>query len=330
MIASDAGLDQVNGVATTLRQTIDVLESDGHVVQFVSPKDFPNFAFPLYPDVRLPLSTLRLGKMIESFAPDALHIAVEGPLGLTARNYCVGRNIPFTTAYHTDFPSYLATMAHIPKKLSWRYLRWFHRASSSVLVSTQSIADELHEQNIMHTTEWTRGVDLTQFYPVSRLPNPRPIFLYVGRISREKNIEAFLSTKLPFECEYHIVGDGPLLNELKARFPEAMFHGKASGKALADHYRCADVFVFPSRSDTFGLVMIEAMACGVPVAAYPVKGPVDVVGRGGVLDNNLGRAMEDALSLPTQEALRQASQFTWRRATDQFIAALTPITNIAD
>lgn len=326
LIVSDAWGEQVNGVVTTLRQTMIELQRLGHEVEIIGPQDFFSLPMPFYREIRVPITTRGLSRRIEQFKPDAIHIAVEGRLGLATRRYCLRRGIPFTTAYHTDFPKYLKAHFGISPRVTWRFIRWFHGRSSAVLASTSAIQDELTHHGIAHVVEWTRGVSREFTYQEDRTPNDVCRLLYVGRVSREKNIEAFLNLKLDFPHEKHVVGDGPCLERLRAiAGPEVIFHGKQRGVALADHYRSADVFVFPSRSDTFGLVMIEAMACGTPIAAYPVQGPIDVVGEGGSLNADLALAVIEARKVSTQNVLRAARPYTWESATQQFVAALRPI-----
>lgn len=299
----------------------------GHDVLAVTPDRFRTVACPTYPEIRLAMGARRAaGAMIEAFRPDAVHIATEGPLGHAARAWCLRRGIPFTTAYHTRFPEYVQARFAVP--LAWTYaiLRRFHRPSSAVMVSTQSIEDELARHGFRHIRRWTRGVDLATFRPRDKAPVPaRPVMLYVGRVAVEKNIQAFLDLDVP--GTKRVVGDGPMLDSLRRRYPQVQFVGARTGEDLAQHYADADVFVFPSRTDTFGLVLLEALASGVPVAAYPVPGPLDVIdGSGvGVLDDDLGRAVRGALSISPADCRAYAARFSWRHSAEQFLANLHPI-----
>ncbi|MEQ8166629.1 MAG: glycosyltransferase family 1 protein, partial [Alphaproteobacteria bacterium] len=284
---------------------------------------------PTYSEIRVPLPSLRVVQdMIADFAPDHIHIATEGPLGLAARTLCVTRNLAFTTSYHTRFPEYLAARLPVPVEWSYGYLRWFHAAAAATMVPTPSVLKYLRRRFFRHLAVWSRGVDLSAFSPGPRamfagLPGPH--LLYVGRVAIEKNIEAFL--ELEHRGTKIVVGDGPERGALMHRFPDVVFTGQLTGGVLRDAYRSADVFVFPSRTDTFGNVMLESMACGTPVAAYPVMGPIDVIGagRGGALDENLALAVQRALSIPRSEAISRAGEFTWEAAADQFARRLAPI-----
>ncbi len=266
----------------------------------------------------------RVGARIKAFAPDAIHIATEGPLGLAANRYCRSRGVAFTTSYHTRFPEYVHARCRLPLGLSYAFLRWFHGAAHRVMVATRTIEDALTERGFTNIGRWTRGVDTTQFRPVdNRLLNlPGPILLYTGRVAVEKNIEAFLA--LPNAGTKVVVGDGPQRAGLQRRFPDAVFVGMRHGDDLARHVASADVFVFPSRTDTFGLVLLEALACGVPVAAYPVPGPLDVVGETdvGVLNEDLSAAVGGALLLDRNACRRFAEARSWDVSVDQFLGNL--------
>jgi len=262
------------------------------------------------------------------FAPDHIHIATEGPLGLAARTLCVTRGLAFTTSYHTRFPEYLAARLPVPVEWSYGYLRWFHAAAAATMVPTPSVLKYLRRRFFRHLSLWSRGVDLSTFSPgpgamFAGLPGPR--LLYVGRVAVEKNIEAFLEIDHP--GTKIVVGDGPERGALMQRYPDVVFTGQLTGGTLRDAYRSADVFVFPSRTDTFGNVMLESMACGTPVAAYPVMGPIDVIGRGkgGALDEDLAVAVQRALRIPRADAIGRARDFTWEAAADQFSRRLAPI-----
>ena len=329
-LVTDAWTPQVNGVVRTLQSTVTLLRQRGHEVMVISPDQFRSFPCPTYPEIRLALAGRRIiGRRLASFAPDAVHIATEGPLGWAARGWCKAKRRPFTTAYHTQFPEYLARRTGLAARWFWPFIRRFHRSSSAIMVATGTIRAQLLEQRLFKVRPWTRGVDIAQFAPDHPPPDlyfslPRPIQLYVGRVAVEKNIEAFLGTSHPGSKV--VVGDGPALAELRGRFPETHFLGALSGEALAACYAGADVFVFPSRTDTFGLVMIEALACGTPVAAYPVAGPLDVLDRkSGVMDEDLETAIAGALALDREDCLAHGCSFSWDKSVDQFLANLAPV-----
>jgi glycosyltransferase involved in cell wall biosynthesis len=328
LIVTDAWSPQVNGVVRTLQTVRAELEREGCQVEVISPDLFRSIPCPTYSEIRLALTTRRaVGARIEAFAPDALHIATEGPLGLAARGWALQRGYRFTTAYHTQFPDYVAQRTKLPASLFWRYIRWFHRPSHAILVSTPTMAALLADRRLPHTAPWGRGVDLSLFRPdLPRHPAfeglDGPVQLYVGRVAVEKNIEAFLES--PHPGAKVVVGDGPALEGLKRRFPDAHFLGSLRGAPLASAYASADVFVFPSRTDTFGLVMIEALACGTPVAAYPVPGPLDVLtGETGAMDTDLTRATATALDKDPARCAAYAQGFTWAASARQFREALT-------
>lgn len=329
LIASDAWIPQMNGVVRTLCATRDALIARGHHVEMLTPDCFSSLPCPTYPEIRLALTTPgKVARMITGFAPDAIHIATEGPLGLWVRRWCVRNSRRFTTAYHTQFPDYVAARTGLAPAFLWRYIRWFHRPADHVLTATASIRDELRAHGIDHLAHWGRGVDGTLFHP-SHAPHPalvhlpRPIMLYVGRVAVEKNIGAFLDTA--HSGSKIVVGDGPALDGLRSAYGDVHFLGSLSGGALAAAYCGADVFVFPSRTDTFGLVIIEAMACGTPVAAFPVTGPRDIVtAASGALDDDLNVAISLALQCDRGAVATQGADHNWGRATDQFLAALVP------
>ncbi|SNS18465.1 Glycosyltransferase involved in cell wall bisynthesis [Sphingomonas laterariae] len=329
VIVTDAWVPQVNGVVRTLQSIAAELGVMGHDVAFVAPDRFRSMPCPTYPEIRLALAFAdRVGRIIADHAPDAVHIATEGPLGLAARRWCLRQSVEFTTAYHTQFPDYVARRTGVPAAWIWRYIRWFHAPSSAVLASTPTIRRVLEAHGLANVRHWGRGVDLALFRPDAIVPPtfdrlPRPIMLYVGRVAVEKNIEAFLAVDRP--GSKIVVGDGPLLAELKRKHPAVAFLGALSGEALAGVYAGADVFVFPSRTDTFGLVMIEALACGTPVAAFPVTGPVDVLDpRSGAMAEDLGDAIAAALMLDRADAAAYGCSFGWRASAQQFLAALVP------
>lgn len=326
-IVTDAWHPQVNGVVRTLSKTCEILRSWGHDVSLISPDQYVSVPAPSYPEIRLALTLPGVvGRRLKAIAPDAVHIATEGPLGFAARRYCVKNDVAFTTAYHTQFPDYLARRTHLPAHFFWRYIRWFHRPSQNIMVATETIRRQLRQQDLPHLSHWSRGVDLDCFSP--QAPRPAeyaelkgPILLYVGRVAVEKNIEAFL------ECDYPgtkvVVGDGPARANLEARYPEAKFMGKRVGRELAGFYAHADVFVFPSKTDTFGLVMIEALACGTPVAAYRVPGPLDIIEEHvGALGDNLARAIDAARYCDRRDCARFGATYSWEAASEQFLSGL--------
>lgn len=320
-IVTDAWKPQVNGVVTTLICTARSLEEFGHEVEVFSPLDFRTLPLLSYPEVRLAWRPYkRLSKAIEAFGPDCIHIATEGSLGIAARRYCRRNRLAFTTAYHTQFPQYIRARAPIPISTSYAFLRMFHSAAARTLVATQSQQDELEKHGFKNIVRWGRGVATDLFRPGDKqlLGFPRPIWVYVGRIAVEKGLEDFLSLDLP--GTKYLIGDGPDRHDLELKWPEAVFAGYKFGEELAANIAACDVFVFPSRTDTFGLVMIEAMACGLPVAAYPVTGPVNVVENGvtGVLDEDLKTAAMAALSLDPADCVAHARTLSWPNATRQF------------
>ena len=326
-IVTDAWEPQVNGVVTTLRATIRELQVAGVEVLRVSPERFRSMPCPSYPEIRLALfADAAVAADLDAFDPDAIHIATEGPLGHAARAWCLAQQRRFTTSFHTRFPEYLRARWPIPLALSYAYLRRFHAAASRTLVSTVGLRAELGARGFQHLALWQRGVDTTLFRPAprARARAEDRCFAFVGRVAVEKNVEAFLSLALP--GQHWVIGDGPARPELEARFPAARFFGILRGEALARTLASADVFVFPSRSDTFGLVMLEAMACGVPVAAYPVRGPLDVVEDGvtGALDEDLRAAVDRALALRPQDCRAFAETRSWAASTQQFLDALVP------
>ncbi len=328
-IVTDAWSPQVNGVVRTLQSVRAELERIGHHVSVFSPDQFPSLPCPTYPEIRLALTTRNgLGRRIEASAPDYIHIATEGPLGHAARGWCIAQGYAFTTAYHTQFPDYAAKRTGLPASWFWHVIRRFHAPSSGVMTSTGSIRRELEAHGVTHLRHWGRGVDLENFTPQAPPPAdfsalPRPIQLYVGRVAVEKNIEAFLASNHPGSKV--IVGDGPARAALEARYPGAHFLGPLFGADLAGAYAGADVFVFPSKTDTFGLVMIEALACGTPVAAYPVTGPVDVVNEEvAALDDDLESAIAAALTRDREACAAYAAQFTWEASARQFLDILVP------
>jgi glycosyltransferase involved in cell wall biosynthesis len=328
LIVTDAWKPQVNGVVRTLTETVRELESIGHIVELITPLSFTTLPCPTYPDIRLSLFPgSRLARMIRTFQPDAIHIATEGPLGLATRRYCLKQNKAFTTAYHTRFPEYIQARTRLPLAISYAWMRWFHQPSSAVMAPTGSIVDALAQRGFRNVVLWSRGVDTTLFTPGPRErleESMPPRFVYIGRVAVEKNIEAFLKLDLP--GSKWVVGDGPLLPRLKKTYPGVFFAGVLPQQELARFYRAADVFVFPSLTDTFGLVLLEAMACGTPVAAFPVAGPLDVVGNSpaGVLDPDLKTACLKAMTLDRTQVRHYAEGFSWASAARQFALHLHP------
>lgn len=340
-IATDAWFPQVNGVVRTLAATVAELDRRGFEVELITPERFRTFPLPSYPSLRIAIAPrFSARRLLQAFAPDVVHIPTEGPIGWSARGWCLDHGVPFTTAFHTRFPDYAAVRTGLSSECFWPILRRFHRDSRAVLVATPSLAQELAERGISHTQRWSRGIDQWIFRPDGpRHPAmadlPGPILLNVGRVAPEKNLEAFLELDCPGTKV--VVGDGPAMAGLQARYPQARFLGAMSGEELASAYRAADVFVFPSLTDTFGLVVIEALACGLPVAGFPVSGPLDILGRAGCgwddespravgcLDADLGWAVSEALGLKRRDAATFARRFTWEAATDQFVAAIAQV-----
>jgi glycosyltransferase involved in cell wall biosynthesis len=328
LIVSDAWEPQVNGVVRTLKMTRREMELKGHQTGIISPQGFRSIPCPTYPEIRLALTTRgELERRIDGFAPDCLHIATEGPLGWMARSIARRRKWPFTTAYHSRFPEYVEARFGLP--VSWMYalLRRFHNAACHTLAPTPAIVADLKARGFHGARLWSRGVDLTLFQASgARDASPtRPLFLYVGRIAVEKQVDAFLRLDLP--GEKWVAGEGPARQRLQAKYPDARWLGVLNGEDLARLYRTADVMVFPSVTDTFGLVMVESMACGTPVAAFPVPGPIDVIADsgGGVMHRDLREACLRALELPREPVRRRAEQFSWAAATEQMLAALQRI-----
>jgi len=331
-LVTDAWLPQTNGVVRTLTITAEKLAQFGHEVVSITPLDFRTVPCPTYPEIRLSLfAARRVRQRLDALDPDAVHIATEGPLGLAARSWCLRRGRDFTTSYHTQFPEYVRARIPIPLGVSYAFLRWFHGKAAHTLVATPSMRASLEARGFRNLAYWSRGVDTNLFRPrdESYLDVARPIWLYFGRVSVEKGIEDFLALDLP--GTKLVVGDGPAAAALRSKYPEAVFTGYRFGDELARHVATADVFVFPSRTDTFGLVLIEAMACGVPVAAYPVTGPIDVVANGvtGVLSEDLRAAALAALKLDRGACREHALRYTWEAATHQFIATLTPVRGVS-
>jgi len=329
-IVTDAWEPQVNGVVRTLQSVRRVLEGQGHKVKVISPDLFYSVPCPTYPEIRLAMVRSRtIGDLLDEFSPHAVHLATEGPVCVAARRWCLRHDFPFTTAYHTQFPDYVEARSGVPAEWVWRYIRWFHAPARAILASTASIRQALVDHGLTQVQHWGRGVDLSNFHPgVTPHPAmaelPGPVQLYVGRVAVEKNLEAFLASGHPGTKV--VVGDGPARAALEAKYPDAKFMGSMFGAELAQAYRAADVFVFPSRTDTFGLVMIEALACGTPVAAYPVTGPVDILTpETGAMAEDLDAAIAQALTRDRDACAAYGRSFTWEASAAQFLAALVPI-----
>jgi 1,2-diacylglycerol 3-alpha-glucosyltransferase/glucuronosyltransferase len=328
LVVTDAWTPQTNGVVTTLSAVLQKMPALGIEATVAHPGLFRTLPLPSYPEIRIACNPRKLKKMINALAPDAIHIATEGPLGLAARRFCVKQGRAFTTSLHTKFPEYVNIRFGIPLKIGYRFLRWFHEPASSTLVTTQSHYRELTDWGLTNLVVWGRGVD-TQLFT----PNPqwqfkgRPKLLYVGRVAVEKNIEAFL--KLDIEADKVVVGDGPAKAELSAQYPDAQWLGYRHGAALVHEYANADVFVFPSKTDTFGLVMLEAMASGTPVAGYAVTGPKDIVRNGvnGFIDSDLKVAVTGALTIDRKACRAFALKHDWTQVAERFVRDLV---NLSD
>jgi glycosyltransferase involved in cell wall biosynthesis len=338
VIATDAWLPQINGVVRTLEMTIKLLRERGHDVTVISPDQFRTVACPGYSEIRLAIAPRGgVRRALARISPDIVHISTEGPIGWSTRRWCLAHDVPFTTAFHTRFADYASVRTGLSPDFFWPVMRRFHAPSRAVLAATLRLMDELAGRGIVHTLPWTRGIDTTIFKPGlpphPALANlPRPILLSVGRVAIEKNLESFLAAGVAGTKV--IVGEGPTMTQLQKQYPDAVFMGALSGNALAQAYAAAAVFVFPSKTDTFGLVMIEALACGVPVAGYPVPGPLDIIGaegRGvfgdldkpvGAVDASLTVAITRALEGDRQMAAKFGASFTWDSAVDQFLDAL--------
>ncbi len=321
LIVSDAWAPQVNGVVTSLQALVSELRAMGHLVKLLSPQDFRCLPCPSYAEIPLAWNLWRVGPAIREFRPDCVHLATEGPLGWAARRWLKRRGLAFSSAIHTRFPEYVHTRwPRIPLRWGYAYLRRFHRPSQAVLVSTERLREEFAGHGLRHLRLWHKGVDTAVFRARPREAG-EPVFLYVGRLAAEKNLRAFLELELPGrKC---LVGDGPQRAELQRDYPQAQFLGYLSGEALAAQFAAASVLVFPSRTDTLGLVMLEALACGTPVAAFPVAGPLDVLQAGvtGMMDEDLARACRAALQLDRATCAEQAARQSWRASALEFLAS---------
>jgi glycosyltransferase involved in cell wall biosynthesis len=321
LVATDAWHPQVNGVVRTLIMMAEAAKALGAEVSFLTPQSFHTFAMPSYPDLRLALPRpAKIARLIADARPDSIHIATEGPIGMLVRRHCRRHRLPFTTSFHTRFPEYISARLPIPESWIWRALRRFHGGSQAVMAATPALASELRTRGFRNVVLWPRGVDARHFHPRAvDLGLPRPVFLCVGRVAVEKNLEAFLDLDLP--GTKLIVGDGPALSALTRKYPQATFLGARQGEALAEAYAAADVFVFPSKTDTFGLVLLEALASGLPVAAFPVTGPRDVIGSApvGALNDDLQTACLAALRISPQACLEFAASHTWEASARAFV-----------
>ena len=322
LIVSDAWAPQINGVVTSLAALVAELRGLGHQVKLLSPADFRSVPCPTYPEIPLVWDLWRVGGAIRDFRPDCVHLATEGPLGWAARRWLVKRGLAFSSAIHTRFPEYVSTRwPWIAPRWGYAYLRAFHRPSQAVLVTTERLREEFAGWNLQRLRLWRKGVDTRLFRPNETRPRPvRPVFLYVGRIAAEKNLQAFLELDLP--GEKRVVGDGPQREMLQRQYQQVRFLGYRHGQALAEAYQDASVLVFPSRTDTYGLVMLEALACGTPVAAFPVAGPLDVLlqGQSGVMDEDLRAACLAALKLDRGRCAELAAAQSWRASALEFLA----------
>jgi glycosyltransferase involved in cell wall biosynthesis len=328
LIATDAWEPQVNGVVRTLKSLANAVRKTGAEIEFLTPEGFVSFPLPTYAELRcaIPFGG-EIARRIGKARPDAIHIATEGPIGYAVRRFCIRRQLPFTTSYTTRFPEYISARSPIPESWTYAALRRFHGAAAATMVSTNSMMDELGARGFERLAMWTRGVDTALFNPDYQfeLDLPRPIFMYAGRVAVEKNIEAFLDLRLPGTKV--VVGRGPALEELRQRYPETKFLGLREGRELAAHLAAADVFVFPSKTDTFGLVQLEALACGTPVAAFPVTGPKDVIGNApvGILSDDLRGACISALQISRNDCREFALLRSWDMSASQFIGNLKSI-----
>ena len=327
LVATDAWHPQVNGVVRTLTMMAGAARALGFEVSFLTPQSFRTFAMPSYPDLRVALpGAAKIARLIAEARPDNIHIATEGPIGLAVRRYCRKRGLPFTTSFHTRFPEYISARLPIPESWIWSALRWFHGGSQAVMAATPALAGELRGRGFSDVVLWPRGVDAELFRPRAVDPGlPRPIFLSVGRVAVEKNLEAFLELDLPGTKV--VVGDGPARPALQRKYPQAVFLGALHGEPLAEAYAAANVFVFPSKTDTFGLVLLEALASGVPVAAFPVTGPRDVIGSAkvGVLSEDLRLACLTALELSPQDCRQFAASQGWEASARAFVNNISAV-----
>jgi glycosyltransferase involved in cell wall biosynthesis len=312
---TDAWEPQVNGVVTTLKKIKELSKED---IIFITPNNFRSYPNPFYSEIKICFPTQEeVSEMIRGINPDHIHISTEGPIGWSFRRWCIDNNVKFTTSYHTKFPEFLKAQFSIPTWMTYWFFRKFHKYSKGVFVATPSLQKELKQNGFKNLIPWSRGVDIELFKPDKKIYNN--ILLYVGRISKEKNIEEFLKIDMP-EYKKVVIGDGPILNDLKKKYSEVHFTGTLKGEQLAFWYRNADCFVFPSKSDTFGLVILESLASGTPVAAYPVTGPIDIIiPQVGYVNDNLEVAIKNALLCDRTICRNYAEQFSWQKVVDVFI-----------
>jgi glycosyltransferase involved in cell wall biosynthesis len=328
LLATDAWEPQVNGVVRTLTRTVAECRAMGHEIEVISPDLYKTVPMPTYPEIRLALGAYDdMQERFKAFEPEAIHIATEGPIGLTARRICLEWKLPFTTSYHTKFPEYISARFPVPVSVGYAYMRWFHKPSGRLMVATPSMRDELARHGFRNISPWSRGVDTELFRPGLEpvyAGLQRPIWLNVGRIAVEKNIETFLKLDLP--GTQVVVGDGPAREELTKKYPHAVFVGAKFGEELARYFSDADVFVFPSLTDTFGLVILEAMGGGTPVAAFPAPGPIDIIpgSKAGVVDEDLRAACLACLELDRADVRAYAERFSWRASAEEFVRNLQP------
>jgi glycosyltransferase involved in cell wall biosynthesis len=333
LLATDAWEPQVNGVVRTLTRTTAECRAMGHEVEVIEPHQFKTVPLPTYPEIKLALAAYEdIQERFKAFEPEAIHIATEGPIGLSARRVCMEWKLPFTTSYHTKFPEYVSARIPVPVSVGYAYMRWFHKPSGRLMVATPTLRDELEKHGFKNISPWSRGVDTELFRPgrepvldaLAGRALARPVWLNVGRVAVEKNIEAFLEQDLPGTKV--VVGDGPAREELQAKYKETVFLGARFGEELAACFADADVFVFPSWTDTFGLVILEAMAAGTPVAAYPAHGPIDIIpGSGaGAIHDDLRTACLEALRCDRRAVRAYAEKFSWRASAEEFVRNLQP------
>lgn len=328
LIATDAWSPQINGVVRTYERLQALLTAMGHEIEFITPSCYRTVPLPSYNEIRLALIPPgNIRKRVADFAPERIHVATEGPIGLAVRAYCLKSGLRFTTSYHTRFPEYLNARLPVPLSWGYRFERWFHNAGAGIMVATRSLLQELAQKGFERLRPWSRGVD-TEFFrprPVRIFGEEKPVFLYVGRVSVEKNISAFLDLDLPGKKA--VVGTGPQLDALKALHRDVIFTGSLTGEPLAEAFASADVFVFPSRTETYGVVLLEALASGLPVAAFPVTGPVDVIlpGKVGYLSEDLQDAALKAMSLDREACRTYALGFSWENCTRQFLENTVPV-----
>jgi glycosyltransferase involved in cell wall biosynthesis len=335
LLATDAWEPQVNGVVRTLTRVVKELQEMGHSVEVIRPDQFKTFPLPTYPEIKVAIGAYEpVQERFKAFEPEAIHIATEGPIGLAARRICVEWKLPFTTSYHTRFPEYVSARLPVPLAAGYAYMKWFHKPSGRLMVATPTMRDELSQHGFRNISPWSRGVDTIAFHPrTDDEPDifahlPKPVYLYVGRVAVEKNIEAFLGLDLPGSKV--VVGDGPQREELAVKYPTAVFTGSKFAEELTAHFACADVFVFPSLTDTFGLVILEAMAAGTPVAAYPAPGPIDIIPGSGAgalaasATEGLREACLEALKLDRKAVRAFAETFSWRACAEDFVRNLQP------